>query len=262
MSQIRVTVWNEYRHERESEFVGQVYPEGIHGAIAEGLRAHGFDGVRTATLDETDHGLSDEVLAETDVLTWWGHKAHNDVSDEIVSKVQSRVLQGMGLIVLHSGHHSKIFRTLMGTTCSLRWREADEKERIWVVSPGHPIARGLPPYFENEECEMYGELFDIPQPDQLVFVSWFQGGNVFRSGCCYHRGNGKVFYFRPGHETYPIYYQDRTRQVIANAVRWAAPVDGPEFAYIPAEGQRYRAIHEKETLEPLPDRRSDRERVG
>ena len=141
MGDIRITVWNEYQHEKANEFVGGIYPDGIHGAIAEGLRQHGFDAVRTATLDEPQHGLTEEVLAETDVLTWWGHRAHAQVSDEVVERVQSRVLQGMGLIVLHSGHFSKIFRKLMGTTCSIHWREADERERIWVVKPSHPISR-------------------------------------------------------------------------------------------------------------------------
>lgn len=223
MENMRVTVWNEFRHEQENEFIKGIYPDGIHSAIAEGLREYGFQNVRTATLDEAEHGLSEEVLAETDVLTWWGHKAHGEVSDEIVQRVQARVLQGMGLIVLHSGHASKIFQRLMGTSCMLRWREADERERVWVVSPGHPIAQGLDPYFEIPEVEMYGELFDIPQPDQLVFISWFEGGNVFRSGCCFHRGNGKIFYFRPGHETYPTYHEPLIQQVILNAVRWAAP---------------------------------------
>jgi trehalose utilization protein len=246
MSKIRVTVWNEYRHELEPGKVAQVYPEGIHAAIAEGLRDYGFTTVRTATLDEPDNGLSEEVLAETDVLTWWGHKAQQEVDDATVNRVQARVLEGMGLIVLHSGHHSKIFRRLMGTTCSLRWREADERERIWVIDPAHPIADGLGPYIEIPEAEMYGEHFDIPTPDNLVFVSWFQGGEVFRSGCCYHRGHGKVFYFRPGHETYPIFYQKEVRHVLANAVRWAAPTHSYDFAY--GGGK---AINVKEPLEKI-----------
>ena len=223
MTAIRVTVWSEYRHERKDEKIAKVYPDGIHGAIAQGLEPYGFD-IRTATLDEPEHGLSDEVLDNTDVLTWWGHMAHEDVSDAVVDRVQERVLNGMGLIVLHSGHLSKIFRRLMGTGCMLKWREADEKERIWVVDPSHPICQGLPEYIEIPEAEMYGEHFDIPAPDNLVFISWFEGGEVFRSGCCYQRGQGKVFYFRPGHETYPMYYRDDVRQVIANAVRWAKPV--------------------------------------
>src|SRR3712207_6117628 len=183
--------------------------------------------VRTATLDEPEHGLTEEVLANTDVLTWWGHGAHREVQDEIVERVHKRVLDGMGLVVLHSGHFSKIFQRLMGTTCNLKWREANEKERLWVVSPGHPIVEGIGEYIEIEEEEMYGEHFDIPEPETLVFVSWFPGGEIFRSGCCYQRGAGKIFYFRPGHETHPTYYHQEVRRVSANGVRWAAPVAGP-----------------------------------
>jgi trehalose utilization protein len=224
----RVTVWAEYRQERSDPAVAAVYPDGIHAAIAAGLRDGGFN-VRTATLDEPEHGLTDEVLAATDVLTWWGHEAHGEVDDAIVDRVQRRVLDGMGLIVLHAGHHSKIFRRLMGTTADLHWREAGERERIWVVDRAHPIAEGLGESFVLDEEEMYGEPFDVPAPDQLVLISWFQGGEVFRSGCCWARGRGRVFYFRPGHETHPTYFQPMVRQVIANAVRWAA---GPRGAPI------------------------------
>jgi trehalose utilization protein len=224
MSQsLNVTVWNEYRHEKSHEEVARVYPKGMHEAIAEGLRAYPEFTVRTATLDEPEHGLTREVLDHTDVLTWWGHMAHDEVSDEIVERVRQRVLTGMGLIVLHSGHFSKIFKKLTGTGCMLKWREANEKERLWVVNPGHPIAQGINEYFELPHEEMYGEHFDIPAPDDLVLVSWFEGGEVFRSGCCFVRGNGKIFYFRPGHETFPTYFDPNVRKVIANAVRWAAP---------------------------------------
>jgi trehalose utilization protein len=237
---VRVTVWGEFRQEKTDEPVRAVYPDGIHSAIAEGLRGAGFE-VRTATLDEPEHGLSEAVLAETDVLTWWGHVAHGEVSDAVVDRVQARVLDGMGLIVLHSGHYSKIFKRLMGTTCALKWREANERERLWVVDPGHPIAAGLGEWFDIDHEEMYGEHFDIPAPDRLVFVSWFQGGEVFRSGCCYTRGRGRVFYFRPGHETHPTYFLPHVRRVIANGVEWAA---GPSGA-APTFGRR-------EPLEPLP----------
>ena len=222
--QIRVTVWNEYLHELENPAIGGVYPQGIHGAIGEFLANEGDMQVRVATLRQKEHGLTEDVLLQTDVLIWWGHKAHDEVDDAVVDRVHKRVLEGMGLIVLHSGHFSKIFRKLMGTTCSLRWREAGEKERVWVIEQGHPIAQGLDHYFEIPHTEMYGERFDIPAPDSLVFVSWYAGGEVFRSGCCYHRGRGKVFYFAPGHETHPIYYQQEVQQVIINAVRWAQPV--------------------------------------
>jgi len=226
---IRVTVWNEGRHEKTHKEIAKIYPDGMHGAIAKYLRSQpGFE-VRTATLDEPEHGLTDEVLASTDVMTWWGHMAHHEVRDEIVDKVHDRVLEGMGLIVLHSGHFSKIFRRLMGTTCALKWREIGERERLWVMEPGHPIVEGIGECIEIPHVEMYGERFDIPAPDTLVLVSWFQGGEVFRSGCCYHRGYGKVFYFRPGHETFPIYHQEDVLRVIANACRWAAPVAGPKY---------------------------------
>ncbi|MDW4525988.1 trehalose utilization protein ThuA [Rossellomorea marisflavi] len=220
---MNVTVWNENRHEQQNPVVREIYPKGIHGAIASFLE-EAFN-VRTATLDEPDHGLTQEVLDGTDVLIWWGHLAHGEVSDEVVERVKQRVLDGMGLIVLHSGHFSKIFKTLMGTSCDLKWREADEKERIWIVDPSHPIADGIGESIELEKEEMYGEHFDIPAPDQLVMVSWFEGGEIFRSGCTYQRGNGKIFYFRPGHETYPTYHHQDVQKVIANAVKWAAPVN-------------------------------------
>lgn len=232
---IRVTIWNENRHEKKNAKVREVYPEGIHGAIASFLKSEGMD-TKTATLDEPEHGLTDEVLDNTDVLTWWGHTAHHEVSDAVVDKVEQRVLDGMGLIVLHSAHFSKIFRRLMGTTCDLKWREIGEKERLWVVEPGHPIVAGIGEYIELPKTEMYGERFDIPAPDTLVFISWFAGGEVFRSGCCYCRGRGKIFYFRPGHETYPIFYNQDVQRVITNAVRWAAPSQGPvpTFGHHPA----------------------------
>lgn len=231
MGNIRVTVWNEFRHEKNNEIVKKIYPQGIHEVIAGHLRqAGGFD-VRTATLDEPEHGLTQSVVDETDVLIWWGHVAHHEVQDAIVDRVQQAVLDGMGLIVLHSGHYSKIFKRMMGTSCALKWREADENERIWVVEPGHPIAAGLNETIELEKEEMYGERFDIPAPDTLVFISWFKGGEVFRSGCCYHRGKGKIFYFRPGHETYPTYKHPDVARVIVNAARWAAPVQGPEITW-------------------------------
>lgn len=222
-SGIKVTVWNEFRHEKKNEAVKRVYPDGMHKVIAAGLETLGGVAARTATLDEPEHGLTDAVLKETDVLIWWGHAAHGEVKDEIVKKVQKRVLEGMGLIVLHSGHFSKIFKVLMGTNCSLKWREAAEKERLWNVAPAHPITQGIGDYIELPNTEMYGERFDIPEPDELIFISWFEGGEVFRSGCCWNRGHGRVFYFRPGHETYPIYHDKQIIKVISNACKWAAP---------------------------------------
>jgi trehalose utilization protein len=223
IEKIHVTVWGEYRHERKNPAVAALYPHGMHEAIAAPLRADPSLSVRTATLDEPAHGLSAAVLEETDVLTWWGHLAHAEVQDEVVARVHGRVLEGMGLIVLHSAHYSKIFRALMGDTCSLKWREANDRERLWNVCPSHPITAGLGDYFELPTEEMYGEPFGIPTPDELVFISWFTGGEVFRSGATWRRGHGRVFYFRPGHETYPTYHDENVQRVIRNAVHWARP---------------------------------------
>lgn len=229
-----VTFWNEFRHEKSHPAVRDVYPNGLHVPVLDHLRSQGFE-TRAATLDEPEHGLTKEVLAKTDVLIWWGHMAHGEVQDEIVDRVQARILEGMGLIVLHSGHFSKIFRRMMGTTCNLKWREIGEKERLWVTSPAHPIAAGISNYFEIPHEEMYGEFFDIPQPDETVFISWFAGGEVFRSGVCYTRGKGRIFYFRPGHESYRTYYQPEVLRVITNAAAWAAPKPAAtyEFGHYP-----------------------------
>lgn len=224
---MRVTVWNENRHEQKNPKVQGIYPQGIHEAVAAPLRAAGME-VRTATLDQPEHGLGGSVLDETDVLFWWGHLAHGEVSDETVQRVQQRVLEGMGLVVLHSGHFSKIFKALMGTSCDLKWREANDTERLWVVSPGHPIAEGVGEYLELCEEEMYGEHFDIPDPEETVFISWFSGGEIFRSGLCYTRGRGRIFYFRPGHETYPTYHNPEVQRVLVNAARWATPTPGAQ----------------------------------
>lgn len=218
---IRCVVWNENVHEQENALVQQTYPQGIHGCIAASLNADPTIRATTAVLQEPEHGLPAARLAETDVLIWWGHAAHGKVDDAVVERVAQEVWRGMGLIVLHSGHFSKIFKRLMGTSCALHWREAGERERLWVTTPNHPIAAGLGRFFEIEYEEMYGEPFGIPEPLETVFVSWFQGGEVFRSGVTYRRGAGNVFYFRPGHETYPTYHDATVQQVLRNAVKWA-----------------------------------------
>ncbi len=227
--QIVVTVWNEFRHERKNEKIAKIYPKGMHAAIADSLNRAGGIKAGLAALDEDEHGLGEKVLAATDVLIWWGHMAHNEVRDEIVDRVQSHVIAGMGIILLHSAHFSKIFRRLMGTTCSLKWREAGERELLWCTRPGHPIAAGLPDPIILEHTEMYGEFFDVPEPEETIFISNFAGGEVFRSGCTWRRGAGKVFYFRPGHETYPIFHDANVLKVIENAVRWAAPAGRQEI---------------------------------
>jgi trehalose utilization protein len=218
---IRVTVWGENVHEQKSAAVRAIYPDGMHTTIAGALNAAGGIHATTVTLQDPDHGLTDAKLAATDVLIWWGHAAHGQVEDRIVDRVTDAVWSGMGAIFLHSAHFSKPFKRLMGSPCNLTWREAGERERLWLTSRNHPIAAGLPDHFELENEEMYGEPFGVPEPQETVFVSWFQGGEVFRSGLTYKRGAGNVFYFRPGHETYPTYHDGNVQRVIANAVRWA-----------------------------------------
>lgn len=218
----RVTIWNEYIHEREYEGIRQVYPHGIHGCIGEFLGKNDDISINYATLDMPEHGLSEQVLENTDVLIWWGHCAHDKVADEIVERVKNHVMRGMGLIALHSAHHSKIMKALLGTTLNLSWKHGDS-EKLFCVNPAHPIAAGItePIILENEE--LYGEYFDIPKPDDEIFLGWFRSGQVFRSGVTFTRGMGRIFYFQPGHEEYPIYYNPQIQQVITNAVRWAAP---------------------------------------
>ncbi len=220
---IRVTVWNEGVHEKTDNEVAGVYPAGIHGCIKNFLSSQEDMVVTTATLAQRRCGLSDDVLENTDVLIWWGHMAHDKVPDKLVEKIHKRVLGGMGLVVLHSGHHSKIFRSLMGTTCNLRWRDGD-RERIWNINPTHPIAQGIPDHFSLSREEMYGEQFDIPKPDEIIFLGWFEGGEVFRSGCTWTRGLGKIFYFQPGHESNPTFHNEYVQRIIINAIRWAMPL--------------------------------------
>lgn len=226
MKKIRVVIWNEFVHEQEDNALGayirNIYPQGIHRYLADALASEQFE-ITPVSLDMPGQGLPDELLEKTDVLVWWGHCAHNRVSDELVDRIQLRVQLGMGLIVLHSGHMSKIFRRMMGTVCRLRWREVGEKERLWVVAPEHPIARGLPETFVIPHQEMYGEPFDIPDDGKIVFMSWFEGGNVFRSGVAFQRDRGKIFYFSPGHETFPVYHDSNVQKVISNAILWSAP---------------------------------------
>jgi trehalose utilization protein len=225
---VRVTVWGENVHERREEEVRARYPRGMHAAIAEGVAGRLGERVRvrTATLDEPEHGLTQATVDDTDVLAWWGHVAHDDVDDAVVDRVHDAVLGGMGLLALHSAHYAKIFGRLLGTSCSLRWRNDGERELVWTVEPTHPIAADVPQPIVIDAHEMYGEHFDIPAPDALVFVSSFAGGEVFRSGCCFRRGAGRIFYFSPGDQDYPIYDHPDVQRVLANAVLWAAPRAG------------------------------------
>ncbi len=231
---IRVTVWNEYLHEINQREVAEIYPDGIHGCIAEFLGRNEDISVRTATLSQPENGLTEDVLRQTDVLIWWGHMAHDRVEDDTVKRVQRHVLGGMGLVALHSAHHSKVMKALIGTTLNLKWRH-DDRERVWCIAPSHPIAKGVPQQFELPREEMYGEPFDIPEPDETLFLGWFSGGEVFRSGVTFRRGRGRIFYFQPGHEEYPVYHDENVQKIITNGVRWAYNPDASVRGEIPIE---------------------------
>ena len=237
---INVTVWNENIHEKDPNYKDTLlvhYPNGIHNAIADFLNKDENITAITATQEMPEHGLTDEVLNNTDVLFWWGHVGHNDVDDAIVEKVHNRVLEGMGLVVLHSGHYSKIFKKINGTSCALRWRETEkDRERVWTMAPAHPIAEGLPEYFDIPKTEMYGETFNIARPDDVVFMSWYAGGEIFRSGVTFTRGKGKIFYFSPGHETFPIYKMPEVQLILTNAAKWAKPAKNTNWPMITCLG--------------------------
>ena len=218
---MNITIWNENVHEKSIPEMTEIHPNGLHGTIAALVGELPEAKVTVATLDMPEVGLPQAVLDSTDVLIWWGHAAHEQVPDEVAERVHARVLDGMGLIVLHSGHHSKVFRRLMGTNGNLRWRD-DTYERMFCVNPTHPIAEGVPMHFELGKEECYAEYFNIPAPDELIFLSWFDIGEVFRGGCTWRRGYGKIFYFQPGHETNRSFFNPHCRRIIQNACRWAA----------------------------------------
>jgi len=221
---IKVTVWNEYADEQKRPEVTSVYPEGLHKAIAGFLNKDKGISAGFAVMDDPEQGLSEKMLDNTDVLLWWGHMYHHKVQDEYAKRVVDHVQRGMGIVFLHSAHRSKPFMELLGTTGFLGWREAHEKSRVWTAAPTHPIAEGIPQQFLLDHEEMYTEPFGIPKPDDTVFISWFEGGNVFRSGVTFTRDYGRIFYFQPGHETYPTYHNPNVQRVITNAVKWARPV--------------------------------------
>ncbi len=217
----RVLIYHEH-HEIIVTASKDCYPEGIHETLKRFLAD---DEIQIKTVITKDaETITEDLLAETDVMIWWAHAYHNLVSDEVAARVHRAVLDGMGIIFLHSAHFAKPFRMLMGTSCRLNWREDGDRELLWVVNPAHPIAQGIGRFIKLDHEETYGEPFGIPEPDELVFIGSFEGGEVFRSGCCYRRENGKIFYFQPGHETNPTYYHPEIIRVLKNAIHWAKPI--------------------------------------
>ena len=240
---VRVLVWDEAPHHAPKE----MYPKSLNGAIADGLNEMGQGRIvaKTANLDDPNQGITDEALAGTDVLLWWGHARHGEVTDETAARVIQAVHHGMGFIPLHSAHYSKTFRGVLNCTGHLKggWRESNppDTEEITVCAPRHPIAQGVEDFVLPQE-EMYGNPFDVPPPLAVVFQSYFpQGGEYFPSftatvgegidldftsgpggGKGQGEGKGRVFYFRPGHEAFPTYFDPNVRRILHNAVLWAA----------------------------------------
>ena len=224
---MRVTLFTEYNASMDCDEAKASYPNGgMNPALEAFLKTE--NEVTTIIHSDGDDGsaLTEEILKNTDVLVWWGHWYHGSVNDKVADMVVEFVNRGMGFIALHSAHASKPFRRLVGTNGSLSWREMGENERLWVIEKAHPITKGLGDYVDIPHEEMYGEPFAIPAPDELLFISWFKGGEVMRSGCVFNRGYGKVFYFRPGHETLPTYLNPQIQQIVLNAVKYVAPVVG------------------------------------
>ncbi len=244
---VRVLVWDE----APSHAPKSVYPKSLNGAIADGLNADGAGRIvaTTANLDDPNQGITDEALANIDVLIWWGHARHGEVTDETAAKVVKAVHNGVGFLPLHSAHYSKTFRGILGATGHLKggWREAEnpaDSEEIRVCAPKHPICRGVSDFTLPAE-EMYGAPFDVPPALVVLFQSYFPlGGEYFPSfaltvgegidpaftsgpggGKGQGEGVGRVFYFRPGHETYPTYFDTNVRKVIHNGVLWCAHRD-------------------------------------
>jgi len=227
--QRKVVVWSEGTANVDAASK-KVYPNDINSAIAEGLKPLATEGweIITATLNDPDQGLGESRLNSTDVLIWWGHKKHGDVTDDLVNKIAERVTAGkMGFIGTHSCHFAKPFKKLMGTRCS--WREyVDDgtSAEIIVKLPDHPICKGMKT-FKIQRIERYGEPFAVPEPEAVPLDGLYTKPNgqteSARMGLCWTIGKGKVFYFTPGHETFNDYYLPEVRQIFVNAVQWAAP---------------------------------------
>ena len=115
----------------------------------------------------------------------------------------------------------KIEITLVVPNCGLgSWRADGAPSHVEVKAPDHPIAKGVPARFDVKQTEMYNEPFTVPAPDTVVFAESWDKGEKFRAGCCWKVGEGRVFYFRPGHETYPVFHQPETLQIAHNAALW------------------------------------------
>ena len=271
---VHVVVWDEQQPEQKA-----AYDHFLGNAIAESLTRQPGLVVKSVRLDDPDQGLPPAVLDECDVLIWWGHLRHKDVSQETVTRVLDRIKAGkMDLIALHSAHWSRPFVEAMHSRsvfdavekladekivedrmelvvppeltapeprsdltpkltvklvdgkavarlvlpiCAFPAYRADGKpSHASVLKPDHPAVSGVPARFDIAATEMYDEPFHVPEPDAVILEETWDGGERFRSLCVWKVGEGRVVYFRPGHEIYPVYKQAEPLKILANTARW------------------------------------------
>lgn len=216
---VNALVWSEGTEPED------VYPRGVRGPIADYLSEETDIEARTRSIEDEDQGVSGDDLEWADVILWWGHLRHDDVTDETVDRIEEHVREnGVGFVSLHSAHYARPYKRLIGMSGDLGGHRLtdDESEYVEVCAPDHPIAEGVDD-FTLPEVEMFGEPYDIPEPETVVLHSEYsEGDEEFRSGVTFEFGEGRGFYLRPGHEEFEIYLDDNIQRIVTNATRWAA----------------------------------------
>ena len=274
---IQVVVWDEQQEKQK-----RAYPNYLGNHIASHLQKNESLDVLSVNLNDPGQGLSDEVLENCEVMVWWGHVRHTEISLETSKKLIRRVKEGkLNLIFLHSAHWANPFIEAMnevvrhrvenkyaalGNKVEIEYAYIPDSNRFTVpplgsivkpsiyerkfphgnvkvrvdmpscvfpfyrpdgkpstlitLKPKHPIAQGIPSSFTIPETEMYDEPFHIPEPDEVIFEERWDAGEWFRSGALWQIGEGKVFYFRPGHELYKVFYEPLPLKIVENAVLW------------------------------------------
>lgn len=274
--EIHVLIWDEQQTEQQ-----EVYPNFLGNQLAKHLRKQEHLSVVVVTPDDPQQGLSDENLDQADVLIWWGHRRHKEITPETGQKIVARIQSGdLQMIALHSAHFATPFMEAMAArtrqdverdypqsswsnveveylpyqrkahrnemtmliepwvrvfkfpdgreklqvqlpNCVFpNWRNDGKPSYIQTLLPSHPIAAGVSATFTLPKTEMYAEPFHVPAPDEVVFEERWETGEWFRSGSVWNLGKGKVFYFRPGHETFAVFLEEAPLRIIENAVLW------------------------------------------
>lgn len=217
----KVLVWSEGTAPKN------VYPNDINAAIAEGLKPLKGWEVQAVSINDPDQGLPDDLLNSASALIWWGHQRHGDVKDELVAKIKTRVTEeGMGFIATHSAHYSKALKAILGTPCGWSYYTDDGAKLDMVVkAPTHPICKGVKD-FTIPHTERYGDPFQCPTPETVLFDGIYTMKDDKTEHCLqgftWTIGKGRVMYFQPGHEGYPIYFMPEVQQIFRNGVQWVA----------------------------------------